>query len=55
MLHVQLVQRIGEHRLGVLVAAMFNTPNGVEVPMPKEELAVFITRKPDWLMVSAAE
>ena len=34
-------------RLGVLVAAMFNTPNGVEVPMPKEELAVFMTRKPD--------
>ena len=41
--------------LGVLVAAMFNTPYGVEVPMPKEELAVFMTKYPVWLMVSAAE
>ena len=42
-------------RCGVLVALMFNTPYGVEVPMPSDELAVFMTRKPDWDMVSFAE
>ena len=42
-------------RCGVLVAAMFNTPYGVEVPMPREEEAVLMARKPAWSIVVAPE
>ena len=38
-------------RLGVLEAATFKTPNGVEVPMPRVELEKLSTRKSAEVMV----